>query len=118
MRRQLFRKHRPLDYYIVPNSERIIAASAESCWNAACGDYRVFRFGGLSYGSDCCDKDGLSTFSISHIDADQFSFWLTAARGHTMACLNIRFRNLDEIVYDYVCSFRRSNLAPARKPKC
>jgi hypothetical protein len=112
VRRQLFRRYQPSDYFIVPNSEAVLQASAESCWNAACGEYRVFRFGGLSYIADCSDKEGLSKFSIVHSDADRFSFWLTAARGHTMASLTIRFRELDEIVHEYVCSFRRSNLAP------
>ena len=112
IRRQLFRRYRPSDYFIVPNSEAVLHASAESCWNAACGAYRVFRFGGVSYATDCCDTQGFSKFSISHTEADRFSFWLTAARGHTMASLTIRFRELDEIVHEYVCSFRRSNLAP------
>jgi hypothetical protein len=37
-----------------------------------------------------------------------------------MACQTIRFRELDQVVYDYVCSFRRSNLAPVysgKRPK-
>jgi hypothetical protein len=112
MRRQLFRRYQPSEYFIVPDSEAVLRASAESCWNAACGEYRVFRFGGLSYLIDCCDKDGLSKFSISHDDADRFSFWLSAAKGHTMASLTVRFRELDEVVHDYVWSLRRSNLAP------
>ena len=113
IRRRLFRRYRPTDYCIIPNSERVIAASAESCWNAACGSHRVFRVGGLSYIADCSDKDGLSTFSVSHFEGQRFSFWLTAARGHTVTSLVVEFRDLDEIVYGRVCSFRRANTAPA-----
>ena len=113
IRRRLFRRYQPTDYFIVPNSERVIAASAESCWNAACGRYRVFRIGGLSYAADCCDKDGLSRFSLSHFEDQRFSFWLTAARGHTVTSLVVQFRELDEIVYGRLCSFRRANRAPA-----
>ena len=51
IRRRLFRCYQPTDYFIVPNSERVIAASAESCWNAACGSYRVVRVGGLGFPS-------------------------------------------------------------------
>lgn len=112
IRHRLFRRYQPSEYFIVPGSERVIAASAESCWNAACGSYRVFHFGGLSYVADCRDKDGLTKFSVSHTDADRFSFWLTGARGHTEASLMIRFRELDEVVYQYVCSCRRANIAP------
>jgi hypothetical protein len=110
IRRQLFRRFQQADYFIVPHSERIIAASAEGCWNAACGDYRVFRFGGLSYDVECRDQYGLSRFSVSHDVADRFNFWLTAARGHTMTALIVRFRELDEIVHEHVCSYRRMNM--------
>jgi hypothetical protein len=110
IRRRLFRRYRPVDYLIVPNSERVIAASAESCWNAACGDYRVLRVGGLSYAVDCGDEAGLSRFSISHMDGHEFNFWLTAARGHTLTSLVVSFRELDENVYANVRSFWRSNV--------
>lgn len=120
IRRRLFRCYQPTDYFIVPNSERVIAASAESCWNAACGSYRVVRVGGLSYAADCCDKDGLSRFSVSHFEGHRFNFWLTGARGHTVASLVVHFRKLDEIVYERLCSFRRASTAPTyagKKPK-
>jgi hypothetical protein len=42
IRRRLFRQYTPEDYFIVPNSEQILPPSAESCWNAASGNYRVF----------------------------------------------------------------------------
>jgi hypothetical protein len=113
IRGRLFRRYQPSDYFIIPNSERVIAASAESCWNAACGSYRVFRFGGVSYGADCCDKAGACTFTISHVESDRFDFWLTAALGHTVTLLSVRFRELDEVVYAYVCSYRRANRSPA-----
>lgn len=107
-------RYRPCDYFIVPGSETIIAASAEGCWNAACGNYRVFRFGGLSFVVDCRAEDGLSRFSVSHTEADQFSFWLMGARGHTLSSLMVRFRDLDETVHEYVHSCRRANVAQAR----
>ena len=113
IRRRLFRRYQPADYFIVANSEQVLAGSAESCWNAACGDYRVFRVGGLSYAVDCRDADGPSRFTVLHVDTDRFGFWIAAARGHTMVSLLARFRELDQIVYAHVCSFRRSNIAPA-----
>jgi hypothetical protein len=119
IRARLFRRHQPGDYFMVPNSERVIAASAETCWNAACGSYRVFRFGGLSYIVDCCDKAGACRLTISHVDGDRFDFWLTAPLGHTVTSMTVRFRELDDVVYAYVCSYRRANLSPAyvgRKP--
>jgi hypothetical protein len=112
IRRRLFRRYRPEDYFIVQNSEQVVAGSAESCWNAACGDYRVFRVGGLSYAVDCGDAEGLSRFTVSHAEADRFNFWITAARGHTVNSAIVRFRELDELLYARVCSLRRSNLAP------
>ena len=96
----------------MPCSERIFAASAETCWNAACGSYRVFRFGGLSYDIDCGGSAGLFTFNIRHFDAANFIFWLTAPQGHTLSCINIAFRDLDEIPYTYVTSCRRANRSP------
>jgi hypothetical protein len=119
IRARLFRRYQPCDYFIVPNSERVIAASAEACWNAACGSYRVFRFGGLSYLIDCCDKAGASKLTISHVHADRFDFWLTAAQGHTVTSTSVRFRELDDAVNACVCSYRRTNLSPVyvgRKP--
>ena len=112
IRRRLFRRYAPQDYFIVPNSERVIDSSAERCWNAACGTYRVFRFGGLSYAVDCRDVHGLATFTVLHLDSDRFAFWITAARGHTVCSVTVRFREVDEIAYEYLCSFRRSNIAP------
>jgi hypothetical protein len=112
IRRRLFRRYQPTDYFIVPNSERVIGASAESCWNAACGSFRVFRFGGLSYAVDCEDVHGLGTFTVAHVHSDRFAFWITAAKGHTVSSLSVRFSELDETVYEYLCSFRRSNSAP------
>jgi len=112
LRRKLFCKHPAAAYFIVPGSERIFAASAETCWNAACGSYRVFRFGGLSYGIDCSDSSGLYTFSLRHSDADKFIFWVSAPQGHTLSCISIAFRDLDEIPHAYVISCRRAHLAP------
>lgn len=111
VRRCLFARYRPTDYFIVPESETIIAASAEGCWNAACGSYRVFRFGGLSFVVNCRAVDGLSRFSVSHVETDRFSFWLMGARGHTLTSLVVRFCDLDEIVHEHLCSYQRSNLA-------
>ena len=113
VRAKLFQKHAPADYFIVEGSERIFSASAESCWNAACGSYRVFRFGGLSYEIDCGGSAGGYTFSVRHFDADNFIFWLGAPQGHTLSCITIAFRELDEIAYVYVQSCRRANLSPA-----
>jgi hypothetical protein len=96
----------------VPGSERIFDASAETCWNAACGSYRVFRFGGLSYDIDCGGLARPYTFSVRHFDADYFTFWLSAPQGHTLSCLSIAFRDLDEIPHAYVSSCRRAHLAP------
>ena len=112
IRAKLFNKHSPADYFIVQGTERILGASAESCWNAACGSYRVFRFGGLSYDIDCGGSAGHYTLSVRHFDADNFIFWLGAPPGHTLSCINIAFRELDELPYAYVQSCRRANLAP------
>ena len=112
IRAKLFHKHAPADYFIVPGSERILSASAESCWNAACGSYRVFRFGGLSYDFDGGGSAGHYTFSARHFNADNFIFWLGAPQGHTLSCINVAFRDLHELPYAYVQSCRRANLAP------
>lgn len=112
IRGKLFHRYSPADYFIVTGSERILRASAESCWNAACGTYRVFRFGGVAYDIDCADPAGLCRFSVSHFDADTFTFWLSASQGHTLSCLNIAFRDLNELPHAYVRSCRRANLAP------
>jgi hypothetical protein len=112
IRTKLFCRHPASDYFIVQGSERVFSASAESCWNAECGSYRVFRFGGLSYDIDCCGSAGLYTFSVRHFDAANFIFWLSAPQGHTLSCLSIAFRDLDEIPHAYVSSCRRAHLAP------
>ena len=109
IRRRLFSRYQPNDYFIIPNSEPVIAASSEGCWNAACGSYRVFSFGGLSFTADCRAKDGLCRFSVSHIEVDRFSFWLSGARGHTITSLVVRFRDLDQIAYECLQSYRRAN---------
>lgn len=112
IRTKLFCKHSSADYFVVQGSERIFAASAETCWNAACGSYRVFRFGGLSYDIDCGGSAGLYTFSVRHFHADNFIFWLAAPQGHTLSCISVAFRHLDEIPYAYVLSCRRAKLSP------
>lgn len=112
IRKKLFSKHSPAEYLIAEGSERVLRASAESCWNAACGDYRVFRFGGLSYDFDGGGSAGRYTFSICHLSATTFIFWLGAPQGHTLSCISITFRNLDELPYAYVQSCRRANLSP------
>jgi hypothetical protein len=112
IRGRLFHRYPPAGYFIVTGSERILSASAESCWNAACGTYRVFRFGGLAYEIDCADHAGLYSFSVSHFAADTFTFWLSAPQGHTLSCINIAFRDLDELPHAYVRSCRCANLAP------
>lgn len=108
IRERLFSRHHADDYRVVSASERVIAPYAESRWNAACGDYRVLYLGGLSYSVDCADEAGLSRFSVSHDEDDRFSFWLSAAKGHTVNSLLLRFRELDELPYAYVSSYRRS----------
>ena len=112
MGKKLFSKHPAAAYFIVPGSERIFAASAETCWNAACGTYRVFRFGGLSYDIDCGASAGLFAFNLRHFEAANFIFWLTAPQGHTLSCISVAFRDLDEIPYTYVTSCRRANRSP------
>ena len=113
IRAKLFSRHPAADYFIVQGSERIFRASAETCWNAACGSYRVFRFGGLSYDIDCGGSAGLYTFSVRHLDADNFIFWISAPQGHTLSCISIAFRVLDEIPYAYVKSCSRANRSPS-----
>lgn len=113
IRAKLFYKHALADYFIVQGSERVFSASAESCWNAACGSYRVFRFGGLSYDIDCGGSAGRYTFSVRHVDADNFIFWIGAPQGHTLSCISVAFRELHELPYAYVQSCRRASLAPA-----
>lgn len=112
MRRRLFRKYAAQEYRIVADSERVIAAYAEECWNAHGGTYRLVRLGGLEYRVDCADPDGASRFALSHREADEFNFWLSAANGHTVSALTVHFRNLDEVAFRYVSSLRRSNVAP------
>ncbi len=112
MRRKLFLTHQPADYFIAHGSERILSASAQSCWNAACGTYRTFRFGGLSYDVECGGSAGLHTFTVRHLDAADFIFWLGAPQGHTLSCIRISFQDMDEVPYAYVQSCRRANLAP------
>lgn len=108
IRERLFSRHHAEDYRVAPVSECVIAAYAESRWNAACGDYRVLHLGGLSYAVDCADEAGLSRFCVPHEEDDRFSFWLSAAKGHTVNSLLLRFRELDELPFMYVSSYRRS----------
>lgn len=110
MRERLFRKHSAEEYCIVSGSERVIAAHVEECWNAACGTYRVVHLGGLEYQVDCEDRAGGSRFAVSHIEADEFNFWLTAPQHYTLSALNVRFRELDEVPFRYVSSLRRANV--------
>lgn len=112
MRQCLFLKHSAEEYRIMPDSERVLAAYAEECWNAACGTYRLVHLGGLEYRVDCSDPAGASRFAVSHSGADQFSFWLSAAKGHTVSAMTVHFRELDEVPFRYVSSLRRSNVAP------
>jgi hypothetical protein len=112
IRRRLFRTRAAGEYRIVPDSERVFAAYAEQCWNAACGAYRLVHLGGLAYHVDCADPAGASTFALSHGEADHFTFWLSSAKGHTLSALTVRFRELDEIPFRYVSSLYRANIAP------
>jgi hypothetical protein len=112
LRRRLFRRYTPESYFVVPHSEHVIAAYAEECWNAACGTYRVVHLGGLQYHIDCGDPLGHSRFAVSHIEADRFNLWLSAAAGHTVTAVAVRFRDLDEVAFRYVSSHRRANVTP------
>jgi hypothetical protein len=112
IRRQLFSKHTPADYFIVRGSEQRLPAYAEHCWNAACGAYRVVHWGGLSYAVDCADSAGLCELSITHDQGNRFHFWLRAAKGHTLCSVSIGFHEVDEMPYSYVRSYRRSNVIP------
>jgi hypothetical protein len=58
------------------------------------------------------NRHGLATFTVLHLESDRFAFWITAARAHTVCSVTVRFREVDEIAYEYLCSFRRSNIAP------
>ena len=114
IRQRLFRRYQLSDYFIVPDSEKVLLASAQSCWNAACGSYRVFRFGGLSYEVDCGAEDGRSKFTVLHCQADQFSFWMTGGRRYTISSLTVSFDALDEIVHARLSSYRRANIERVR----
>jgi hypothetical protein len=61
---------------------------------------------------DCADPVGASSFALCHGEADQFNFWLSSAQGHTLSALTVRFRELDEIPFQYVSSLYRANTAP------
>jgi hypothetical protein len=112
LRRQLFCRHSPAECFIVPSSEHLIAPYAERRWNAACGNYRAVHWGGLSYSVDCADPAGHSKFAVSHDESDRFTFWLSAAKGHTINAMVVRFGALDEIPFSYVSSYRRANVKP------
>lgn len=55
-------------------------------------------------------RPGPYNFKVSHFDADSFIFWLGAPQGHTLSCISITFRQLDEIHYAYVQSCRVTTL--------
>ena len=110
IRRQLFRRYTPADYFIVPGSESVLNASAEACWNAACGSYRVFRFGGLRYRVDCANEHGPMLTSITHVEANQFLLWIGTARSVTVNCVPVRFHDLDEEMHSRIVSCRRVNM--------
>lgn len=110
IRQRLFSRYAPADYFILPGSEQRLAAYAENCWNAACGDYRVVHWEGLSYVVDCADAAGSCEFSVSHAEGSGFHFWLKAAKGHTLCSVSVRFHKLDEIPHSYVQSYRRPNV--------
>jgi hypothetical protein len=111
IRRQLFREYTPSDYLIVEGSEEILAPSAQTRWNAACGDYRELTLGGLCYMVDCLDRDGLTKVTILHQRAHEFAFWMQTGRGNTVCSLVVPFRVLDVVAFGYVTSFRRENAA-------
>jgi hypothetical protein len=114
LRRRLFLKHSSADYHIVDGSEWILPPSAQTLWNAACGEYRELTIGGLRYSVDCLDRDGPARFTVSHERALEFAFWMQTGRGNTLFSLVVPFRALDELVYRYVTSFRRTNEAVQR----
>ncbi|MDY0067760.1 MAG: hypothetical protein RBS02_15395 [Steroidobacteraceae bacterium] len=120
LRQKLFDKREPSAYFIIPGSERILEALAESRWNAACGHYRLLQLGGLTYALDCSDPRGPAELGISHIEHDLFSLWICRAQGHTAHSSTVAFEALDDRVHDLVCSFRNSIVNPVytmKRPK-
>lgn len=112
MRQCLFLKHSAQEYRIMPDSERVLAAYAEGVLERGMRDISTRASRGLEYHVDCADPAGASRFAVSHSGGDQFSFWLSAAKGHTLCALTVHFRDLDEVPFRYVASLRRSNVAP------
>jgi hypothetical protein len=114
IRERLFRRHAPDEYRILEHSETIIAAHAESRWNAGCGSYRVLHLGGLTYRFDCGAGHPPGAMSICHSERDLFSFWVCGAQDHTVHSSRLRFAELDSRVFQIVNGFRAS-LRPIRR---
>ena len=108
IRERLFRRHAAAEYRIVELSETIIAAHAESRWNAGCGSYRVLHLGGLTYRFDCGAGHPPGAMSICHSERDLFSFWVSGAQDHTVHSSKLRFEELDTRVFQIVQGFRAS----------
>jgi hypothetical protein len=109
IRKRLFSKHSTADYWISDGSEKIHPPSAQLRWNAACGEYREFTLGGLSYAVDCLDRHGLTQFTVRHQQNQEFAFWMENGKGNATCSLVVPFRVLDEVVFRYVVSCRRAN---------
>jgi hypothetical protein len=115
IRERLFRRHAPDEYRIIEHSETIIAAHAESRWNAGCGPYRVLHLGGLTYLFECGAGHPPGAMSICHWERDLFSFWVNGVQDHTVHSSKLRFEELDTRVFHIVQGFRASLKPIARR---
>ncbi|HEU4602249.1 MAG TPA: hypothetical protein VFS24_09785 [Steroidobacteraceae bacterium] len=109
LRAELFRKYSPAQYFIVPGSEVVTSAWAETCWMAGVGSYRKVCLGGLGYRIDCADEHGLAGLRVQHRKDRKFCFWIESAQNFTVMSCSVQFAELSTCVRPAVLAHLAEN---------
>jgi hypothetical protein len=107
IRRKLFAQHTPSELEIVPDSERVLSATAQQRWCASIGNYRTITWGGLRF--TLAIASSRYELTVSHCERDIFILHIANERGNTEVVSPVKFNELDRVAWKHIENLRRAN---------
>jgi hypothetical protein len=116
MRRKLFARYSPGDYFSIPGTEEILAPSVTlRCQPSFNLTLREIRWGGLRWQVDGGYEPTPLLVCVSHWEMDRFNIQVTAAKGYTMHIDTFEFVTLHGSLMSMITASRANKLLPPKE---
>jgi len=116
IRRKLFTRYSPADYFIIPGTEVVLPASVNVRFQPTYNETtQSVMWGGLRWDVDGGFEPTPLVVTLRHWEADRFYIQVTSANGYTMHINTFPFATLDESLMAMISASRANKLLPPKE---